>query len=114
MARRGEGGSWPYARKSVTNYSRQQRPYDAVQPAPRIQLSTEGDLVELAFQTLQLRKRCEEPDKSFTNATPHVIEQLKHRLADLRAANSPVELLAGSPQLIDSKPPTVRIQLGDG
>jgi hypothetical protein len=71
-------------------------------------------VIELAFKTLQLRGWCEDPDRKFTSAKPEVIEQLKGRLADLRAANSPLDLLAGSPKLISDKPPRVILQLAQG
>ena len=70
--------------------------------------------MELAFDTIQLRNWCEDPNKLLGSMKPKVVEQLKHRLADIRAANSPLDLLAGSPRLLDGKPARVVLRLADG
>lgn len=70
--------------------------------------------MELAFDTLQLRTWCEDPDHTLSSVKPQVVEPLKNRLADLRVADSPLDLVAGSPRLINSRPPRVTILLGAG
>lgn len=69
--------------------------------------------MELAFRTLRLRALCEDPDLALVSLKPDVVEHLKSRLADLRAAESPLDLLAGAPQLIDGRAPRIAIRLAD-
>jgi len=69
--------------------------------------------MELAFRTLRLRDLCEDPDLALATLKPDVVEHLKTRLADLRAAESPLDLLAGAPQLIDGRAPRIVIRLAD-
>jgi hypothetical protein len=69
--------------------------------------------MELAFRTLRIRALCEDPDLALVSLKPDVVEHLKSRLADLRAAESPLDLLAGAPQLMDGKAPRIAIRLGD-
>ena len=70
-------------------------------PVPRDVLARlEGEArLELAFETKELRNICEneaEAKRQFGNA---VAEVLKHRLADLDAATSPRDLIAGNPRI---------------
>jgi hypothetical protein len=69
--------------------------------------------MELAFASPQLRRWCEDPDHASLPYKPEVIEQLKNRLADLKGAASPAELIAGSPRFFNSRPPRISIALGD-
>jgi hypothetical protein len=69
--------------------------------------------MELAFRTLRLRTWCEDPDLALTSFKPNVVAHLKRRLADLRAAESPLDLLAGGPKLIDGRVPQIAIRLAD-
>lgn len=68
--------------------------------------------MELAFETQQLRSWCEDPERANLPFKPEVTEQLKSRLADLRAAGSPFDLIAGSPRFFNSRPPRMSIELG--
>lgn len=68
--------------------------------------------MELAFETQKLRSWCEDPDHANLPYKPEVIGQLKLRLADLRAATSPLELIAGSPRFFNSHPPRISLSLG--
>jgi hypothetical protein len=66
--------------------------------------------MELAFETVRLRRVCEsdiEARKCFPEGTA---EELQDRLADLRAATSVSDLVAGMPSL-DAQPPG-QIQFG--
>lgn len=69
--------------------------------------------VELAFRTRALRARCEEPATAQADWTPEVREQLQNRIADIRAADSPLELIAGSPVFIEGRYPRIEISLPD-
>ena len=67
--------------------------------------------VELAFRTRTLRARCEDPATAKTDWTPEVREQLQNRIADIRAADSPLELIAGAPKLLEGRHPSLEIRL---
>jgi hypothetical protein len=54
--------------------------------------------LELAFETKLLRTICESEAHAKRELGPQVAEALKHRLADLRAASSPKDLVAGNPR----------------
>lgn len=69
--------------------------------------------VELAFRTRALRARCEDPTTGRINWTPDVQEQLRNRLADLRAADSPLELIVGAPQLVEGPRPRIEVKITD-
>jgi len=69
--------------------------------------------VELSFATKSLRTRCEDATVALRAYKPEVVESLNNRLADLRAADSPVELIAGSPRLVAGATPSVVIALAD-
>jgi hypothetical protein len=68
--------------------------------------------MELAFETKQLRSWCEDPEHAKCPFKPEVKEQLKNRLADLTAANSPLDLIAGTPRFFNSHPPRISLALG--
>lgn len=57
--------------------------------------------VVLAFASKRLRQICEESSEADSEYGPAVAEQLRHRLADIEAASSPLDLLAGSPRFDD-------------
>ena len=59
--------------------------------------------MELAFETKPLRRLCEEEIYAINELGPSVSEKLKHRLADLRAASTIGELIAGNPRIVESK-----------
>ena len=54
--------------------------------------------MELAFESKQLREICEDEDKAKYEFGVSVTEKLKSRLADLRAATSVKDLVAGRPR----------------
>ena len=53
--------------------------------------------LELAFDSKSLRTICESETQAKLELGARVAEALKHRLADLRAATSPKDLVAGRP-----------------
>jgi hypothetical protein len=57
--------------------------------------------LELAFESQALRTICEDEDRAREELDPTVAEMLKHRLADLRAAKTPKDLLVGHPRVGD-------------
>lgn len=60
-----------------------------------------ADTLELAFKSKELRTICESEAHAKCNLGSKVAEALKHRLADLRAATSIVDLVAGRPRIAD-------------
>jgi hypothetical protein len=58
-----------------------------------------GAGLELAFETKELRDICESEAEARRQLGESVAEVLKHRLADLDAATSPKDLVAGRPRL---------------
>ena len=62
-------------------------------------------LLELAFDTKSLRDLCENEEKARRELGPEVAEKLKHRLADLRAAESVKDLVVGQPREVKSADP---------
>lgn len=70
--------------------------------------------MELAFDTKELRTICESEDYANRVLDPLVVEILKHRLADLRAATSIRDLVAGRVhQLEDTKNCHMIVELRD-
>jgi proteic killer suppression protein len=57
--------------------------------------------LELAFSTLSLRTICEDEAQAKNTLGSKVAEVLKRRLADLRAATSVTDLIAGQPRVLD-------------
>jgi proteic killer suppression protein len=57
--------------------------------------------LELAFESRRLRTICEMEAEAKSELGEAVAEVLKHRVADLRAATSVKELLAGQPRVLD-------------
>jgi hypothetical protein len=57
--------------------------------------------LELAFESKELRDICESEAESKRVLGDDVAEMLRHRLADLDAATSPKDLLAGRPRLAE-------------
>lgn len=71
--------------------------------------------MELAFDTKSLRDLCEKEDKARHELGPDVARKLKHRLADLRAAESVKDLVAGRPRETESaNPGCFVVDLADG
>jgi proteic killer suppression protein len=72
-------------------------------------------VLELAFDTKSLRDLCEKEEKARRELAPDVAQKLKHRLADLRAADSVEDLVAGRPRETESaNPGYFVIDLTDG
>jgi plasmid maintenance system killer protein len=57
--------------------------------------------LQLAFESKSLRTLCESDAQARLELGDAVAEILKHRLADIRAANSAKDLLAGRPRELD-------------
>ncbi len=67
----------------------------------------------LAFASKSLREICEAEEQSLRHFGRKVTESLKHRLADLEAAPTTADLIAGRPQLQNpSRNYTVRLAGG--
>lgn len=70
--------------------------------------------MELAFRTRELRSICEDEDVAAERFDPRVVGSLKRRLADLRAADSVDDLVAGHPRLASDPYPAVSLDLACG
>lgn len=71
--------------------------------------------MELAFQSRSIREICENETHATCELGSKRAEALKHRLADLRAATSVMDLLVGQPRILDSADPKAMIlDLSDG
>ena len=71
--------------------------------------------MELAFATKSLRDICESAERATQKLGPRVSEKLKRRLADLRAAVSVSDLIAGRPHELDGlQQRRVAVELGAG
>lgn len=71
--------------------------------------------MELAFESRWLRTICETEAQAKSELGNSVAEVLKHRLADLRAATSVKDLLAGRPRVLDgSEGKHMVVDLADG
>jgi hypothetical protein len=57
--------------------------------------------LQLAFESRSLRTICESEDQAKLSLGAEAAEILKHRLADLRAAQSPLDLVVGRPRVLD-------------
>jgi toxin HigB-1 len=60
--------------------------------------------MELAFATKALRSLCEDEDAAVEKFGKKVAGELRARIADLRAADSVRDIVAGSPQFFDEDP----------
>jgi hypothetical protein len=70
--------------------------------------------MELAFDTLHLRRVCESDTEARKRYPAETVEQLHDRLADIRAATSVSDLVVGQPSM-DARPPArVRFKLDGG
>lgn len=70
--------------------------------------------VQPAWDNEALRRVCEVKAEAEATLGVEVAAQLRARFADLRAAESPEDLVAGQPELIEQDPPTLKVQLGGG
>ena len=93
-----------------------------VSPVTRIELcnrhrpspTTSPFNVELAFATRELRSQCERQDLAEAEFGTMVAKTLRNRLADLRAARTLTDLIAGNPRWIDEDPKTLAVDLTAG
>lgn len=73
------------------------------------------DTLQLAFESTRLRTICESESQAKSELPAAVVEILKHRLADLRVAQSPRDLVAGRPRVLDgASPQPMILDLCDG
>ena len=70
--------------------------------------------MELAFKTKKLREICEDAAVAGDRFDVQVVQQLRRRLSDLRAAESPDDLVAGRPRLVETKRPRLVLDLSGG
>ena len=71
--------------------------------------------MELAFATKSLREVCESAAKAKLRLGPKVVEKLSRRLADLRAAVSVSDLIAGRPHELEvARQRRIALDLGEG
>jgi len=57
--------------------------------------------LEIAFHSRPLRAVCEDEAQARRELDADVVEALKHRLADLRAAANGTDIVAGRPRFVD-------------
>jgi hypothetical protein len=68
----------------------------------------------IAFATLPLRALCEDAAQADREFGEAVAQTLRHRLADLRAASSPLDVPVGNPQPMDENCERMALNLRDG
>lgn len=68
-------------------------------------------MLELAFETLDLRTLCEDEVHASAKLGPDISAALKARLADIEACNTILDLPAGNPRFVNG---AVHVSLGDG
>lgn len=70
--------------------------------------------MELAFETVGLRRVCESDTEARKRFPAETVEDLQDRLADIRAATSVSDLVAGQPSLDPQPPGRIRFGLDGG
>jgi plasmid stabilization system protein ParE len=70
--------------------------------------------MELAFATRQLRSLCQDGEQAAGNLSRSLTTHLQSRLADLRAAGSVADLIAGRPMLVEGREAGVQLDLSAG
>jgi hypothetical protein len=70
--------------------------------------------MELAFETLALRDICESDVEARKSLPASTVDDLQARLADLRAATSASDLVAGRPTFDANPPGYIRFSLNGG
>lgn len=69
----------------------------------------------IAFDSLPLRAVCEDANQADSDLGPVVARTLRSRLADLRAATSPADLVAGRPRVVvDGDREYMELSVGEG
>ena len=83
------------------------------QPSNRHRLlpTTNPSNVELAFETKLLRDQCERRELAEAEFGMTVARTLRNRIADLRAAQTLADLIAGKPRWVDSLRNTLTVDL---
>lgn len=71
-------------------------------------------MLVIAFASQSLRALCENPATADTELGPEVAQALRSRLADLRAATSLSDLVAGSPRILNHRRLCMAVNLRDG
>jgi len=72
-------------------------------------------LLEFAYSNIELRTICEIENRAKSKLGERASVRLKHRLADLRAATSIKDIVAGRPRILDDKTgQLMSIDLSDG
>jgi hypothetical protein len=70
--------------------------------------------MELAFETVELRRICESDVEARKHIPAATAEELQARLADMRAATSAHDLVAGSPSFDPRPPGRIRFSFDGG
>ena len=70
--------------------------------------------MELSFRTRELRSVCENEDKTASAFGSEVGDRLRRRLADLRAARTVHDLVAGRPRLSGDRNAELRLLIAKG
>ena len=85
------------------------------QPSHRRRLlsTTNPSNVELAFETKLLRDQCERRELAEAEFGMTVAKTLRNRLADIRAAQTLTDLIAGRPRWVDPLRKTLTVDLTD-
>jgi hypothetical protein len=65
-----------------------------------LSITVTAEALEIAFETKSLRKICESESEAKKQLGDAVSKMLQHRLADLCAASSPLDLVAGRPRTV--------------
>jgi hypothetical protein len=69
--------------------------------------------MELSFRTHMVRTICEDEDKAVSMLGVAAADRLRNRLADLRAAGTVSDLVAGNPRFSGHRNSELRIQLDE-
>lgn len=69
--------------------------------------------IELAFETQSLRTACEEEKAAVNKFGGTLASELRARIADLRAADSVADLVAGSPTFTGGDEPSMTVLVSD-
>jgi hypothetical protein len=70
--------------------------------------------MELSFRTRKLRAVCEDECKAASTLGEAVAKQLRHRLADLRAATTVADLVTGQTRFGGRQNSQMRLHIADG
>ena len=94
-------------RRAVRNHEERQLGRLTFQHTKELASEAESDIVatlELAFASKSLRQLCENEAKATQDLGGRVAQKLRRRLADLRAATSVNDLVAGRPRELEGVP----------